>query len=285
MSFKDLLVYLDGSDRTDAVMSAAVGIAKCHQARLSGLHVVGFLLPTQTGVNPGSPDDSFAAGRALDFAWEAGLAMAQRAEESFRKQLHDAGLAGNWHCGEGMVADTAGLYARHFDMTIVGQIDSAHPPLGTRRRVPEALFLNSGRPALIVPFAGQFSSIGQKVLVGWDGSRAAARAVNDAMPFLKMAAAVEVITFQHDEIDADGLDTDPTAIVSHLAQHGLHPAAATRELREESVADALLSHATTMGADLLLIGGYGHSRLREIVLGGTTRAVLRRMTMPVLMSH
>ena len=122
------------------------------------------------------------------------------------------------------------------------------------------------------------------MLIGWDGSQVAARAINDAIPLIEGADMLVVMTVDHGGTDVDD-GADPADVVSHLAQHGLQATALRQGLQEGTIADALLDHATTTQADLLVMGGYGHSRLHEVVVGGTTRAVLRGMTLPVLMSH
>lgn len=282
MGFRDILVYLDGSDRTEATMEVAAEVARRHQARLSGLHVAGFLLPADIGFDPCGTSLQLSSSRPWTVIREAALAAAHRAESVFRERSRRAELAGDWHTAEGMVAYTAGQHARGFDMAIVGQIDPAHPPLGTRKYVPEALFLESGCPVLIIPCAGQIGSVARTVLIGWDGSREAARAVNDAMPFLKEAASVTVVTLDN---RADDTDADPGTVVSHLLRHGVHATGSKQKPGDGSIADALLACTVDAGADLLVMGGYGHSRVREVVLGGTTRGVLRHMTVPVLMSH
>ncbi len=287
MSLKDLLVYLDGAERTEATMAAAAQLAQRHQARLSGLHVIGFLMPAQTGVGLGGSGNALAFDTSLMMIRDAALATACHAEAVFNAQRRAAGLAGDWHLAEGMVAYTAGLIARRFDMTIVGQVDPTHPPPGTRRLVPEALFLESGRPVLIIPCAGPVATLGRNVVVAWDGRREAVRAVNDALPLLKQAERVTVLAIQPEggDADANACGIGPAAAVAHLAQHGVQATALARAPEGKTIAEALLAHATEAGADLLVMGGYGHSRLREAMVGGTTRAVLRRMTLPVLMSH
>ena len=145
--------------------------------------------------------------------------------------------------------------------------------------------LACSRPALVVPFAGRCSDrIGENVLVAWNGSREAGRAVQDALPLLTMSGAVTVLLVDPEE-DADvELAED---LVLHLGRHGLH--AKTRVIRHElatlSVSDTLLAQVAELDADLLVMGAYGHSRLREMILGGVTRDILRNVNIPVLMAH
>jgi len=216
---------------------------------------------------------------------QADLSAAERAEEIFTTHLMHPEQRGDWIVREGVVAYTAGIEARRFDMTIVGQVDPARPPLGIRGLVPEALFMESGRPVLIIPAAGEIASVGTRALVAWDGSREATRALNDAMPFLEKAEFVSVMTFERSARYADQMTADPMDVVRHLRQHGIDAKEVIRRLHKESVAEALLAGTAAEEADLLVMGGYGHSRLLEIVTGGTTRAVLRHMHIPVFLSH
>ena len=135
---------------------------------------------------------------------------------------------------------------------------------------------------LLVPYAGTFANVGGRVLVAWNGSAQAARAVNDALPFLQSAERVVVVMVN----PARGDRTEGTDIARHLARHGI--AAEITDIvtdRNGNVGNVLLSRATDEAADLIVIGAYGHSRLRELVLGGVSRALLGHMTVPVLMAH
>jgi nucleotide-binding universal stress UspA family protein len=139
-----------------------------------------------------------------------------------------------------------------------------------------------GRPVLVVPRYGTFPTIGERVLVAWNGAREAVRAVNDALPLLQRAQLVTVLSI--DPSDAD--HRIPSAdITLHLARHGVTAVAAQTRGTDLLVADILLSYAADLGADLIVSGAYGHTRLRELVLGGMTRHLLQTMTVPVLMSH
>ena len=148
----------------------------------------------------------------------------------------------------------------------------------------QALF-SSGRSILVVSYAGWFTEVGRRVLVGWNGRREAARAVHDAV--LLISGADEVIVLAIDPQDGlIGRDGDPAPdIARHLARHGLRVTAAQTASAGLDAADVLPNHAADLGADLIVVGGYGHSRAWEMVLGGVTRALLQRMTVPVLMSH
>jgi nucleotide-binding universal stress UspA family protein len=175
-----------------------------------------------------------------------------------------------------------GQIARRFDLAIVGQ---AEPDKGgtVEELIAESVLFESGRPVVMVPYIQKAPLKLDRVMVCWDGSRQAARAIADAMPLLERAGLVEVVIVTNERGKKDEI---PGADMGqHLARHGLK--VDIKRISEGSIdiADALLSHAADFSADFVVMGGYGHSRLREFVLGGVTRNILRSMTAPVLMSH
>lgn len=283
MTFKDLLVHLDGSESSVPRLELAVALAERHGAQITGLYTLD-LIPILATITKGYPDqlrylESYAQLRkdALD--------RAGRLEARFREHLRREGITGEWRFLESLPAETAALHARYADLTILGQVDRDSVPSGNAARVPEEVLFASGRPVLIVPYAGRFKSVGANVLVAWKATREAARALNDALPLLQSAKKVTVLTVDPER----GTDTEsgiPAAdIAHHLARHGITAEAATTFAGDIGTADALLNHVADSGADLLVMGGYGHSRARELVLGGITRQILEQMTVPVLMSH
>jgi nucleotide-binding universal stress UspA family protein len=145
--------------------------------------------------------------------------------------------------------------------------------------------MSAGRPVLLVPYASSVTSPGAHVMVGWDGSREATRAVHDAMPFMRAAKATTVVT-------VNGARGEPRPripgadIATLIARHGVNVEVKDIEASSDaSIGDALLSQASAIGADLLVMGAYGHARWQELVMGGATRTILKSMTVPVLMSH
>jgi nucleotide-binding universal stress UspA family protein len=177
------------------------------------------------------------------------------------------------------------LHARYVDLTILGQLDPDRGDAELIRPRPEQVTLASGRPILVVPYAGHFATVGRRVLIGWNATREATRAVNDAMPLLIEADVVTVLTIDARE-GPDGHGELPGADISlHLARHGVKATVERTVSAGISAGDVLLSRAADLGADLLVIGAYGHSRVRELLLGGATRSILQSMTLPVLMSH
>jgi nucleotide-binding universal stress UspA family protein len=188
-----------------------------------------------------------------------------------------------WRVEEDGILETTGLHGRYFDLTVVGQGIDLDDPTGALTVLPEELALSIGRPVLVVPRYGTFPALGDHVLVAWNASREAARAVNDALPFLRRAQRVTVLSV--DPGDHPDQRIPSADITLHLARHGVNAVAAQTRSADISVGDTLLSRAADIEADLIVCGAYGHSRLREMVLGGATRHLLQHMTVPVLMSH
>ena len=174
-----------------------------------------------------------------------------------------------------------GRIARRFDLAIVAQSEPEKHAL--EELIAEDTLFESGRPVIVVPYIQRTPLKLDRVMVCWDGSRLATRAIADAMPLLERAGLVEVVIIAN---EPDKEDEIPGADMGqHLARHGLKVDINRMLIGEIDVGDALLSHAADSSADFIVMGGYGHSRLREFVLGGVTRLMLRSMTVPVLMSH
>jgi nucleotide-binding universal stress UspA family protein len=147
----------------------------------------------------------------------------------------------------------------------------------------EGALFDSGRPVLVIPYIQSAGLNLAHVTVCWDGSRSAARAVNDAMPFLARAQAIDVVTVTGEKHKPQPLQN--VNIAKHLARHGLSVELRTIAGSNVDVANAILSDAADRATDLIVMGGYGHSRLREFILGGATRGILQSMTVPTFMSH
>ena len=274
MVYKDLLVHVDSSSHCAARLALAVTVARRFGAQLTGLHV----MPT-LAVSPFIADQFPTA--MLDEGHARIAQLRDDARASFAAASRPLGSEAEWRETRGDPADAVRLAARRADLAILGQPDPSEDG-ADGADLPEQVVMGSGRPALLLPYAGSFANVGGRVLVAWNGSAQAARAVNDALPFLQSAERVLIVTVNPARVDhADDID-----IVRHLARHGVAPEISNIVTdRDSNVGDVLLSRATDEAADLIVMGAYGHSRLRELVLGGVSRALLGHMTVPVLMAH
>jgi nucleotide-binding universal stress UspA family protein len=273
---KDIVVNLGQVDR-DAAGDYAISVADAFGAHLLG---VAFLYdPVIPGsVMGGIPPEFIESQRAeTDKAARAALAhfeqTAKRVGISYETSKLTASISG--------AAEQLGRLARRFDLAIVGQPnrDSAGPV----EVVDEGVLFESGRPVIFVPFIQKDAFKVERVMVCWDGSRAATRAVADSLPLLGKAKQVEIVIVANGKA-RDG-EVPGADLGQHLARHGLKVTVKRITSPDIDIASTILSYAADSSADLIVMGGYGHSRLREFVLGGVTHSLLESMTVPVLMSH
>jgi nucleotide-binding universal stress UspA family protein len=273
---KDLIVNLTVG-RRDVAGPFAISIAESFGAHAAGAAFAyePVIPPTITGTIPASLID----GQRRENENAAADARA-RFDEAARR----AGIAFESWAMSASVSDSADLFgsmARRFDVSVVGQAEP--DTFAPEEVIVEGALFGSGRPVVVVPYIQRDPVKLGRVVVCWDASRSAARAVADAMPFLARARAVEVVIVASERPKSDEI---PGADIGrHLARHGLKVEVKRIVATDTDVASTLLSHAADTSADLMVMGGYGHSRLREFILGGATRGILSSMTLPVLMSH
>lgn len=272
-----LLVHLDASPQAAQRLEAACRIGQAHGAAVTGLYAVtpSFVaLPFAPEVGPGVA----AALREMDDE------LRTRARAAFDRVLAKPGMQAAWaEVGDDPVMSVFAQQALYADLLVLGQHDPASTPAtGVPVDFVESVLVASGKPALILPYIDVPSSIGDTVVLAWKPTREAARAVSAALPLLQRAGRVHVLSWSgaDEAVSGQRLDLD-----RYLKLHGVE-ATWHRETGEpELLGELLLSRAFDLEADLLVMGCYGHSRAREWVLGGTSRTVLRSMTLPVLMAH
>jgi nucleotide-binding universal stress UspA family protein len=279
MTYKNLLVHVDDTKACAARVRAAIDLAIAHEAHLTGVCIVADPPPAAFAQGYLPPD-------TLDMLQQesrkrADSALARFTEIAGRNQISFEGRVDRVLYTA--MAQALATNARYADLAILGQ---AEPDDGEGPRyLPEEVTLASGRPSLIIPYIGPAVTLGQRVTVAWDASREAARAVNDALPILKRAQAVGVVSVNPSEAPFGHGEQPGADIALHLARHGVKVEVQRIESREVDVPNIILSHIADQSSDLLVMGAYGHSRLRELVLGGVTRTILHDMTVPVLMAH
>jgi nucleotide-binding universal stress UspA family protein len=274
---KDLVVNLTVGESRGPAGDYAVSVAEAF-----GAHVAAIAFAHDPVVPPtlmgGIPADFIESQRAeAEAAASAAIARfeeaARRAGVSAESRLLAASIA--------EASDQFGRMARRFDLAVVGQAEPGKAMAD--ELIGETALFEGGRPVLFVPYIEKAGLKLGKMLVCWDGSRAAARAANDAMPFLARAGTIQVLVVAGERGKSDEI---PGADIGHhLARHGLKVDVKRIVATESDVANTILSYAADTGADFIVMGGYGHSRLREFILGGVTRGILEAMTVPTLMSH
>jgi nucleotide-binding universal stress UspA family protein len=280
MPYKDLLVHLDESKSCARRVDAAVRLAARHGAHLTGVYPI-VEIPLLNYIREQIP-------RELQASMEAeAQAQADLALKRFREAAERGGVACETRTDRALdttLASVVSMHARYADLVVLGQADPDAPPYAGSD-LPEEVVLASGRPVLMVPHDRAPGPFGDRVLVAWDASRAAARAVGDAMPILEQAISVLVVSINPKSTPAGHGELPGADIALHLARHEVSAEVEAVDTDRMDTGDALLSFAADHGCDLLVMGAYAHSRVRELVLGGATRTILQSMTLPVLMAH
>lgn len=280
MSYKNILVHLDRGARCGERLEIALNISQSLNAHCVGLFALSAArIPSYAKVEAGS----IVAEAEARFRGEAAAA----AEAVFRGALARTGYAlAEWRATNRDALGAVLLSARYSDLVVVGQRDAeADDETGVTPEFVDELVLAAGRPVLAIPYAGRFPTIGKNVLIAWNAGREAARAVSDALPLLQKASSVQVVAFDPGKGGADHGDVPGADIGLFLARHGVKVQVAQQNGAGLDIGAQILSRAADVGADLIVMGAYGHSRMRELVLGGATRTLLESMTVPVLMSH
>jgi nucleotide-binding universal stress UspA family protein len=286
MKPKTILLSMDASPASQNRLDLASALARRFDAHLMGLLVKPQIQPpgyamVEMGVMLDENPFSTLENEQSVLVDKAAAAV----ERSFREQLEHQGVSFEWRSVVGSVPRQISLQARCADIAIVGQPDPNDRSSGDQLSVVGDILLAAGCPILVMPYIGDFPTVGERVLIAWNGSREAARAVNDALPFLTEAKSVTVLSIGPQSSAMWESPAPESDLVRHLARHGITAAAISVLDNEISIGDAILSEAADMAADLIVMGAYGHSRLRELLLGGATRSLLKTMTVPVLMSH
>lgn len=267
MIVRNMIVHLDSTPRSTDRLALAVTLARRFGARLVGVF---------------AEADSRLLGSA---AAEAEVNAAyQKAADVFAARTAEAGVDGVWrslvHGSHHHVNKTVIDAARRADLAVLGQ----HNP-DDKGRVPrdlvEQVVINSGRPALVMPYAGTFTDVGKRVLIAWNGGRESARAANDAIPFLTESEAVTVMA-----VNPQGAGPlDGSGLCDHLSCHGIKAERELLSVTDIGVADYVLSHCADMGADMLVMGAFGHYGFPYLLRGGVTKDILEHLTVPVLLAH
>lgn len=276
-AYKTILVHYDAGRTAPARLETAIGIAGTFGAHIACLYALSEVR---------EPSYAYEATQILREAQQRMRAeMLRDARRGYDECLRRAGFErAEWRTSAADALEAVTLHARYADLVVIGQKNPEWPS-GVDKDFERSLLLAAGRPVLVVPYAFERRPVGQRVLVAWNASREAARAVSDALPLLERAGHVHVVAFQPDKSGAAHGDEPGADIAQYLARHGVKVTVSRYDAPDVDVGNQVLSRAFDLSADLIVMGAWGHSRLRELVLGGATRAMLDSMTVPVLMAH
>jgi len=279
MSYKTILVHLDTSQRVHIRFECALKLAVAYQAHLIGVFAVCAPSPVSLLASGGATDWYIQHQQRRLEKWGA-------LERLFHAESKRAGISSEWRMVDGDANREVPRAARCADLAIVGQIDPEDSESYIAHHFQVHLALTSGCLVLFLPHVGQLPCIGTHVLLAWDGSREATRALHDALPFLKSAKQVTVLTINcREEAEVDkrtpGLD-----ISRLLARHQVKATLVQVDgVAHQEIGNTLLSCATDLSVDLIVMGAYGHTRQMELIQGGATFSALRSMKIPILFSH
>jgi nucleotide-binding universal stress UspA family protein len=279
MVYKTVLAHCNDKSRIHRLIGAAVEVCTEFGAHLTGVSVAPPIVVIPAGV-PGTPDTIVLDENSKTYCQDN-----PEMKAAFEAAAHAHNLATEWceaDAASATVADVVLQHGRAADLIVCSQTDPKWSG-SAKLDIADRLLLESGRPVLIIPNEGPQQAIGTRILVAWNARREAARAVFDALPFLRRATEVKVIWVNPQSAGELAQDDPAADICNALTRHGVKCETIEAVQPNTNVGRTLLRHG--IGADLLVMGCYGHSRLREFVFGGATEYVLRHMTIPVLMSH
>jgi nucleotide-binding universal stress UspA family protein len=275
---KDIILYLEHEQSYDQVRDYALSIAETLEAHVTGVAFAHD--PDGSGhLMPNFPAQMLAEMRAE--SEKVGRATIERFDAAAKR-----GLLSSEHClvveNELRVPKTYSRLARSFDLSILTQ---STPDGVNNDALIEASLFDSGRPLVVIPYIQKGVLKLDRLVCCWDGSSAAARAINDALPLLVKASNVELLIVLNEGASSAQSEVDGIEMAKHLARHKVKIDVKTTPLGGIDITSVILSHAADCSASMIIMGGYGHSRLREFILGGTTLGILSSMTVPVFMSH
>jgi len=287
MALRDLLVYVDQTEGALSRLRLAADLARRHDSRLTALFVRE-LSQTQLDLRK-KAELGLASGENLDRLYrgiESSIEEAAGRLHALCKTLgREHGIEIEWRDVDGAALAVVPEHARYADLCVLGP-NEANDGASVGYTFSEQLLFVTGRPLVFVPSSGSFKTLGRHIVVGWNASRPATRAVSDALPLIERAEQTTVITI--DSADFADRDGAPAAdrLVAHLKRHGAAvEAVKLKDIPAGSIAAALQAEANALGADLIVTGAYGHPKIWERLVGGVTRDLLDRMNFPILMSH
>ncbi len=279
MQYKNILVYLDQGTSNAERVNTAVALAKAHSAQLTG--IVAHALPTSRMMQKlglATSDDVLLKTRQ----------EAAGAVDAFNQRMQNEDIAFDslvMESKESHVPEKLARFVRNYDVCIMRQANPDKPNADFITDLSECVLFSSGRPVIYIPYIGVHHIPCRTGMIAWDGSAAASRAVHDALPLLTQMKEVVILVVDADRMkrNTDALPGD--ALSQHLTAHGVNTRVSRVSSGETNTSTIILNEVSDNGIDLLVMGGYGTAKLREMILGGVTRTLFETMTVPVFMSH
>jgi nucleotide-binding universal stress UspA family protein len=276
-AYKTLLVHHDTTARAPMRLRLAAHCAQQFEAHLQVTYAVLSPMVMEPFVADGG---AFVAQELIQFQERRD----REARTRFQTLAARLPVEPQWQTGEGDPVSIIVQHSRYADLIVLGQ----HIPGQANDTPPEfvtRVLLGAACPVLVVPYVGDFESIGQRPMLAWNATRESARAATAAMPLLRRAPEVQVVSFDARPGQGGHGDLPGADVATWLARHGCRPTVSTTRAHEVDAGNQILSRAADENTDLIVMGGYGHSRAFEFVMGGATRTVLNAMTVPVLFAH
>ncbi len=279
MDFKNLLLHLDHSGGCQNRLDITFALAKKHDALITGL----FVVPDY--VVPSYVEAQISVDLITDVT-EKALARARETLSGYQKMADEAGVRMDAHVVEGQVIPILREHSKYSDLLMLGQ-DQPDDPDNASYGLADALLFEGACACMVVPHSGKLALPGKRILLTWNASRESARALREAMPLLKSAEAVVVLSSEPNDSDAEIARGHPHAdeLARFLESHRIESVSSGISDMDISASDAILGQAAEMNADLIVMGAYGHARLREIILGGVTRDLLKQSQVPLFLAH
>ncbi|PWQ93216.1 universal stress protein [Leucothrix arctica] len=277
MAIKDIQVHADNDTACNKRVDLAANLAEKVGAHLTGVYVSkSFPMPSY---------DMFPVTADVIEAYDDILTnKIANAESIFYKAVGQDNATVSWKAIRGSFAYELANGARYSDLLVIGQPDSDDLE-SLNNGLADEVILASGRPCLVIPYTYTTVNFGESPLVAWDGSREASRAIHDALPLLQLAGKATILIIEPEKSDTNFSDLPGAMISEHLARHDIEVTVEISRGSENSTGDEILAFTQSHEHDLIVMGAYGHSRWREIVLGGATHSIIKNMTVPVFMSH
>jgi nucleotide-binding universal stress UspA family protein len=279
MAYKSILVHVDTDKRCATRLDFAAQVALAWGAHLVGLHVIAPVrIPSYVRAEIGND--------FIELQHKHQRAAVDKLASTFTDTMRRHGLVGSeWRAMEGDAQEVVTLNARYADLLIVGQRDPDEEQSSVSGDFPEVVALAVGRPVLVLPYAGSFNPVPKHAMVCWKPSRESTRAVTDALPMLQRAEKVSVLSINPEPSPLGHGEVPGADLALYLARHKVKAEVVASSGVKIEPGDFILSRAADLNVDMLVMGAYGHARMRELVFGGVTRTIMQHMTVPALVSH